>query len=331
MHVIRHRARTNLSRPRRGALIGLAGATMMLAALTSGAYGASATVTKAAKAPKTSAESSALPASVRFRVQFMGSGKFDRTASITGHIPCAPGLVATELDHAAFRWDFTWEVTIHPRLADDNPVIVPQVGSLDGQAVHNLTGPDSAEIIGGGCSPHDASCTDTIPFRALIGDLDQSTRQKGALVNRALSVVRAVNKQGVTEYLFAATVNPDRSSLTGDSIGVDDRGGCQFEVDGVGPLGLHDYGNPYYYSEQDNLTSKFRDPLAPQPFVIPARDLSTFGLQELPVSSRALKPGDVAAAPGAVYDCGTELPGAGSVTCTMGQTWDGRVRITKLR
>lgn len=197
--------------------------------------------------------------------------------------------------------------------------------------MHNLTGPDSAEIIGGGCSPHDASCTDTIPFRALIGDLDQSTRQKGALVNRALSVVRAVNKQGVTEYSFAATVNPDRSSLIGDSIGVDDRGGCQFEVDGSGPLGLHDYGNPYCYSEQDNLTSKFRDPLAPQPFVIPARDLSTFGLQELPVSSWVLKPGDVVAAPGAVYDCGTELPGAGSVTCTMGQTSDGRVRITKLR
>ncbi len=300
------------------------GAAAIVAAVAPMADGAAAKVVKPAKVSKVST----LPSSVRFRVQFIGAGKFDRTATITNHIPCSSGLSATELDHAAFRWEFTWEVTVHPQLADDVPVIVPKEGSLDGQAVHNISGPDSAEDPS--CTPHDATCTETIPFRVLIGDLDQSTRQKGALVNRALSVVRAINKQGVTEYVFAATVNGDRSGLVGESIGLDGTDGCSFEVDGTGPLGLHDYGRPYYYSEQDTLTSPFRDPLAPQPFAIPARDLSTFGLQELPVSSKALKPGDVPAAPGERYDCSAQLTGGASVTCTMGQTWDGRVRITKL-
>ena len=302
----------------------LAGAAAIVATVFPVAQGATAKAIKPARVPKASIP----PTSVRFRVQFIGSGKFDRRATITSHIPCSPGLSATELDHAAFRWQFTWEVTVHPQLADDVPVIVPKEGSLDGQAVHNVNGPDSAEAPG--CTPHDATCTETIPFRVLIGDLDQTTRQKGALVNRALSVVRAVNKQGVTEYVFAATVNGDRSGLVNESIGLADTEACTFEVDGTGPLGLHDYGNPYYYSEQDGLTSPFRDPLAPQPFAIPARDLSTFGLQELPVSSKALKPGDVPAAPGERYDCSTQLSGGASVTCTMGQTWDGRVRITKL-
>ena len=298
------------------------------AALSAMAFTTAVPSASARPAPRTTVpRASTLPASVRFRVEFLGAGTFDRTAGIKGHIACAPSLAASEVDHAAFRWDFIWEVTVHPRVVDDKPLIVPKSGSLVGQAVHNVTGPDAGD--GLGCTPHDATCTETVPFSADIAALDQTDRQHGALVNRAFSAFRSV-ANGAAVYSFAATVNPDRSALDTGAVDTGDGLGCDFLVDGSGPNGLHDYGNPLYYSEQD-IASTFRDPIAPQPFTIPAADLSRFGLQELPVSSKVLKAGDVVAAPGEHFDCSTQLPGgAGTVTCSMGQSWQGRVRITKI-